>query len=117
MNPGFDTQNLLTTEIRLASDKYPDEAMRIEFFSTLIEELRAIPGVTDVAVINQLPIRDPGNNIAVYAADRPPPDPNDRDPSIQAHRASGVLRCHGNPAAPWPRDRCVRHRPSADRSW
>ena len=78
VNPGFDTQNLLTMEIRLASDKYPDEARRIEFFSTLSEELRAIPGVTDVAVINQLPIRNPGNNPLVYAADRPPPDPNDR---------------------------------------
>jgi putative ABC transport system permease protein len=78
VKPGFDTQNLLTAEIRLASDKYPNEAMRIEFFSRLTEELRAIPGVTDVAVINQLPIRNPGNNPRVYAADRPPPDPNDR---------------------------------------
>jgi len=78
VNPGFDKQNPPTTEIRLSPDKYPDEALLIEFFSTLIEDLRAIPGVTDVAVINQLPIRDPGNNISVYAADRPPPDPNDR---------------------------------------
>ncbi len=78
VNPGFDTRNLLTTEIRLASDKYSDEALRVDFFSSLIEELRATPGVTDMAVINQLPIRDPGNNILVYAADRPPPDPNDR---------------------------------------
>ena len=78
VNPGFDTRNLLTFEIRLAPDKYPDEAPRIEFFSTLIEELRAIPGVDNVAVINQLPIRDPGNNIAVYATKRPPADPMDR---------------------------------------
>ena len=78
VNPGFDTRNLLTAEIRLAPDKYPDEAPRIEFFSILIEELKAIPGVDDVAVINQLPIRNPGGNITVYAAERPPPDPNDR---------------------------------------
>jgi putative ABC transport system permease protein len=83
VNPGFDTKNLLTTEIRLASDKYPEEAQRTEFFTSLTEELRAIPGVTDVAVINQLPIRDPGNNITVYAADRPPPDPNDRIPAFR----------------------------------
>ncbi len=56
----------------------PTRPMRIEFFSTLAEELRAIPGVTDVAVINQLPIRNPGNNPAVYAADKPPPDHSDR---------------------------------------
>ena len=81
VNPGFDTQNLLTMEIRLASDKYPEEAQRVELFSSLSEELRAIPGVTDVAVISQLPIRDPGNNIAVYAADKPPPDPEDPIPA------------------------------------
>jgi predicted permease len=83
VKPGFDTRSLLTAEIRLASDQYPHEAQRIEFFSTLTEELRAIPGVTAVAVINQLPIRDPGNNIGVYAADRPPPHPNDRVPAFR----------------------------------
>ena len=97
MKPGFDTQNLLTTEIRLASDKYPEEAQRIEFFSTLTEELRAIPGVTDVAVINQLPIRDPGNNIAVYAADRPPPDPNDRVPAFTRTVLPGYFAAMGIP--------------------
>jgi putative ABC transport system permease protein len=97
VNPGFDTQNLLTTEIRLAPDKYPDEALRIEFFSTLIDDLRAIPGVTDVAVINQLPIRDPGNNIAVYAADRPPPDPNDRIPAFRRTVFPGYFDAMGIP--------------------
>lgn len=97
VNPGFDTQNLLTTEIRLASDKYPDEDLRISFFSTLIEELRAIPGVMDVAVINQLPIRDPGNNIAVYAADRPPPDPNDRIPAFRRTVFPGYFDAMGIP--------------------
>jgi putative ABC transport system permease protein len=81
VNPGFDTQNLLTTEIRLASDKYPEGAQRIQFFSSLTEELRAIPGITDVAVINQLPIRDPGNNIAVYAGDKPRPGPDEPVPA------------------------------------
>jgi putative ABC transport system permease protein len=97
VNPGFDTQNLLTTEIRLASDKYPEESRRIEFFSTLMEELQAIPGVTDVAIINQLPIRDPGNNITVYAADRPPPDPNDRIPSYRRTVLPGYFQAMGIP--------------------
>ncbi len=97
VNPGFETQNLLTTEIGLASDKYPDESRRIEFFSTLTEELQAIPGVTDVAVINQLPIRDPGNNITVYAADRPPPDPNDRIPAYRRTVLPGYFEAMGIP--------------------
>jgi putative ABC transport system permease protein len=78
VNPGFDTRNLLTIEIRLASNKYPDDPTRIEFFSTLARNLGALPGVADVAVINRLPIRDPGYNVSVYRADRPAPDPSDR---------------------------------------
>jgi putative ABC transport system permease protein len=85
VNPGFDTQNLLTTEIRLASDKYPDEAKRIDFFSDLTEDLRAIPGVTDVAVVNRLPVLNPGYNPAVWAADKPPPAHEDR---VGANRRS-----------------------------
>jgi putative ABC transport system permease protein len=97
VEPGFDTQNLLTTEIGLASDKYPEENQRIVFFSTLADELRAIPGVTDVAVINQLPIRNPGNNITVYAADRPPPDPNDRIPAFRRTVLPGYFEAMGIP--------------------
>jgi len=97
VDPGFDTEKLLTTEVRLASDKYPHEAQRIDFFSTLIDHLRAIPGVTDVAAVNQLPIRDPGNNVAVYAADRPPPDPNDRVPAFRRTVFPGYFDAMGIP--------------------
>jgi predicted permease len=78
VNPGFETQHLLTAEIRLTQDKYYEGDQRIQFYTKLNEELRAIPGVIDVGLINQLPVRNPGNNIYVYAADRPPLDRNDR---------------------------------------
>jgi putative ABC transport system permease protein len=82
VKPGFDTTNLLTTEIQLSPVKYPEESQRIQFFTTLREELGAIPGVSDVAIINQLPILNPGNNPWVYAGDGPPPDPDDRRASF-----------------------------------
>jgi len=44
----------------------------------LAENVGAIPGVEDVALASQLPFRDPGNNIDVWAADNPPLDPADR---------------------------------------
>jgi putative ABC transport system permease protein len=97
VNPGFDTKNLLTTEIRLASDKYPEEARRIEFFSALTEELRAIPGVTDVAVIDRLPIRDLGNNPSVHAADKPLPDPLDRVAAFRRKVFPGYFEAMGIP--------------------
>jgi putative ABC transport system permease protein len=78
VEPGFDTANLITAEIQIASNKYPDEPGRTQFFTELLEDLRAIPGVADVAVISQLPIRNPGNNPFAYAADKPLPDHSER---------------------------------------
>lgn len=74
---GFDTRNLLTAEIRLPSTEYADAEGRTQFFTKLVEDVGAIPGVESVALINQLPIRNPGNNIYVHDADNPPIDPDD----------------------------------------
>jgi putative ABC transport system permease protein len=75
VDPGFDTRNLLTAEIRLPETEYPEPERRIQFFSGLLEELRSIPGVSSVALANQLPFRDPGNDTYVYPADDAPAAP------------------------------------------
>jgi putative ABC transport system permease protein len=77
VNPGFDSSNLLTAEMRLSGDEYSDLERRIQFYSNLREHLQAIPGVEGVAIADRLPIRDPGNWLITYAADNPPLDPAD----------------------------------------
>jgi predicted permease len=77
VDPGFNTRNLLTAEIRLAGSEYAEAERRIEFYRALEESVGAIPGVEGVAFINQLPIRNPGNNIYVHDAENPPIDPAD----------------------------------------
>lgn len=62
---GFDTTNLLTVEVRLPPGEYPPERREL-FFNELAASVRALPGVTGVAVVNQLPVRDPGNNIYIH---------------------------------------------------
>lgn len=78
VDPGFHTEHLLTAEIHLPDTEYGEAGRRVDFFASLQERTRALPGVTGVGLINQLPIRDPGNNIYVHAADRPPQDPGDQ---------------------------------------
>jgi predicted permease len=75
--PGFDARNLLTAEIRLPSTEYQERERRIQFYTRLVEDLSAVPGVEGVALINQLPIRNPGNNIYVHDEENPPLDPAD----------------------------------------
>jgi putative ABC transport system permease protein len=77
IDPGFDTRNLLTAEIRLPGTDYSDGEQRTQFYARLVENARAIPGVEDATLANQLPFRDPGNNTYVWAADNPPLDPAD----------------------------------------
>jgi putative ABC transport system permease protein len=74
---GFETRNLLTAEIRLPGTDYSDVERRVQFYTRLAENIRAIPGVADVTLGSQLPFRDPGNNIYIWAADNPPLDPAD----------------------------------------
>ncbi len=97
VHPGFETSNLLTAEIRLTQAEYAESEDRINFYLRLAADVAAIPGVTDVALINQLPIRDPGNNIYVFAADNPPADPNDRDVAFQRVIFPGYFQAMGIP--------------------
>jgi predicted permease len=73
-DPGFDSESLITAELGLLRDKYPDWENRIQFYDQLLERVRAIPGVVSAGLISQLPIRDQGNNIAVWDPADPPAD-------------------------------------------
>ncbi|NIM50755.1 MAG: FtsX-like permease family protein, partial [Gemmatimonadales bacterium] len=97
VDPGFNTANLLTAEIRLPGTDYDEAPRRIQFYSSLLENIRAIPGVVSVAAINQLPIRDPGNNIYVYAADNPPTDRRGLNVAFQRTVFPGYFESMGIP--------------------
>ena len=74
VDPGFQSQNLLTFEVELPSRTYSEPKQRIQFFTALRDKILAIPGVRAVGVINQLPILNPGNNIYVHDPEHPPTD-------------------------------------------
>jgi putative ABC transport system permease protein len=69
---GFDRERLLTAEIRLPSGEYRSFERRIQFYTNLVSVLRDLPGVENVGLISQIPVRQPGNNEPVYDAEDPP---------------------------------------------
>jgi putative ABC transport system permease protein len=97
VHPGFEANGLLTAEIRLTQAEYSEPEDRINFYATLMADVGAIPGVTSAGLINQLPIRDPGNNIYVHAADDPPADRNDRDVAYRRAVYPGYFDAMGIP--------------------
>ncbi|MFC1544412.1 ABC transporter permease [Gemmatimonadota bacterium] len=75
---GFNAENLLTGEIELGAEDYPDDEQQLLFLTSLVDEIRALPGVTGVGLINQLPIRNPWNDIYVWPEGEPPTSSEDQ---------------------------------------
>jgi putative ABC transport system permease protein len=56
VDPGFQSNNLLTMELRLPNSRY-DKAVQLATFETqLLERIRALPGVISAGAVNSLPI-------------------------------------------------------------
>jgi predicted permease len=53
--PGFDADGVVTAELSLPARRYPTAASKAQFYASLTERLRALPGVSNVAVVTPLP--------------------------------------------------------------
>ena len=60
VNPGFEATDVLTFELSMPFGKYPGGAARRAFFRDLADRLEAIPGVTTVGLVSQLPLTGSG---------------------------------------------------------
>src|ERR1051325_4808493 len=54
VNPGFQSDHLLTLRVSLPEQKYSDDAQVIEFYKNLPGRLSAFPGVKAVSAVNRL---------------------------------------------------------------
>jgi putative ABC transport system permease protein len=58
VSPGFEPKNLLTMNISLSRQKYPEAQKANGFYNQLFERVRAVPGVESVGGIDPLPLSD-----------------------------------------------------------
>jgi putative ABC transport system permease protein len=65
VDPGFQSERLLAAQIYLPRAKYPSSEARLRFFSSLLERLRAAPGVESAAAVNSLPMHPVGIDFAL----------------------------------------------------
>ena len=56
VDPGFDSQNLLTMNISLPTVKYAKPAQETDFFDEVLRRVAEVPGVKDVAISAALPL-------------------------------------------------------------
>jgi len=75
VNPGFRSEQLLTARVSLPGAGYQDLESRVVFYSGLLDDIRAIPGVSAAGAISVLPIKDGYSNVRAWNPDDPPADP------------------------------------------
>ncbi len=73
VNPGFNSENLLTMNISLPSARYPKPHDRVAFYKTLAERVEALPGVEAAGVTSVLPLSSNFDGRGLAVEDHPKP--------------------------------------------
>jgi len=74
---GLNTERVLTLDVQLGGDAYPD-SMRAPFFDELVERVAAQPGVRAASAITALPLSGMGIGTSFFDPDRPSPAAGDK---------------------------------------
>ena len=97
VRPGFRADGLLTMEVDVSGARYGDEAALAAFWDQVLERTAALPGVTGVGLVSQLPLGGNVDGVGIHAQDRPSANP-ETDPGADRYSVSdGYLRAMGIP--------------------
>jgi len=78
VSPGFEPKNLLTMNISLPRQKYPEAQQANGFYNQLFERVRALPGVETVGGVDPLPLSDSNGTTGFVVEGGPMLAPADR---------------------------------------
>jgi putative ABC transport system permease protein len=85
VDQGFSGERVVSFDLWLPGVKYRTPALQNQFFDSLIEQLRTLPGVEDVGMTSRLPLKQRSGDIVPYAVEgqtRAPDRPLDSMQSI-----------------------------------
>lgn len=91
---GFQTSHLLVADVDPPTKHYADTASRSRLFRQLMDSARALPGVIDVAAVDNLPL----HSVAMsnfYIADRPDPPISNLPIADDVHASPGYFKTIG----------------------
>ncbi len=96
VNPGFETEGVLTFEISLPATSYGEDASRIRYFTEATERLRRLPGVDAVGATSWIPFVL-GSATRFALPDRPVPAPGDEPSADVRFVTPGIFEAMGIP--------------------
>jgi putative ABC transport system permease protein len=77
VDPGFETDHLLTMRVSLPDGLYPSDAERSAFFEIAVGEIETLPGVRSVAATSTIPLVGSNSNSSMSIEEHPISDPAD----------------------------------------
>jgi putative ABC transport system permease protein len=80
VDPGFQTDSRYTLPINLNGPNYAKDEARTQFMASLIEQIRALPGVQNVGATHRLPMT--GNSGVSIEIEGQPAPPSGQSPSV-----------------------------------
>ena len=83
INPGFNSQNLLTAQIALPELKYKEGEQRSNFFQQAMERIRSLPGVQAVGATTGLPMSNESWGKQFSIEGRQPPQTLDQVEAVE----------------------------------
>lgn len=79
---GFDTEHLLTLEVDLPQQRYPNSDTQSRFFHQLLDRARALPGVTMATMVDNLPLHQISLTSFKFAGRPAPPGVADNNDAL-----------------------------------
>jgi macrolide transport system ATP-binding/permease protein len=79
VNPGFDQHNLLGMGVGLSQSRFPKDPDQLQAMQTLLDRLRALPGVKSVGTSSVLPVSNGGNTSNLRVVGVPSATPQGRE--------------------------------------
>ena len=97
VDPGFDTNNLLTFQLTLPDAKYSEPSQLLAFHQQLTARIEALPGVKGVGTTSLRPLSGGGNTASFAVEGQPAPDPGNKPEANVRTISTNYFRVMGIP--------------------
>lgn len=94
---GFDAQGVLTVELSLPRARYEKNEARAQFYSALLERVRALPGVSSAAFGDNIPFDNGSNDNGFHVTGTPPDQPGKEPTAEISYVSADYFRTLGIP--------------------
>jgi predicted permease len=99
VNPGFETQHILTMDMFTSPAKYSDDRKRAQYFGHMLNEIRTVAGVREAGSVHFLPLQERVSGSCFAPAGEPPPNPSTAPGAEFLVISPGYFQAMGTPLA------------------